>query len=100
MNNEIIYFILFIIIIIIYNKKNKKKKEIIINTIIKPLNPKKQIKPNQNFYNYKIININEKGGSKLFNNIVINNDNLTANQVNYYKYESYRKKPHKQIKVY
>jgi hypothetical protein len=45
------------------------------------------------YINYESKLIDEKGGSKPFNNININNDNLTINQVNYYKYESYRKKP-------
>ena len=39
------------------------------------------------------------GSSKSFNDIVIDDDNLTANKVNYTYYESYRRKPHKQIKT-
>ena len=39
--------------------------------------------------------IKEEGGSKPFNNHIIDNSNLIANQVNYTNYESYRKKPYK-----
>jgi len=37
--------------------------------------------------------IKEEGGSKPFNDQIIDDDNLTVNQVNYDNYESYRKKP-------
>ena len=39
--------------------------------------------------------IKEEGGSKPFNDHIINDNNLMENQVNYNKYESYRKKPYK-----
>ena len=35
----------------------------------------------------------EKGGSKIFNNIKMNDFNMTNNIVNYTKYNSYRIKP-------
>ena len=116
MNDEIIYFILFILIIIIYKKnknknKNSNKKKLIINNInntsIEPIKTNNtviygDIPSFRGYFNtYKKINVDEKGGSKPFNNVVINNNNLIANKVNYYnhEYESYRKNPHKQIKV-
>jgi hypothetical protein len=38
-------------------------------------------------------NIKEKGGSNIFKDIIIDNDNHIGNQVNYLNYESYRRKP-------
>jgi hypothetical protein len=118
-NNIIIYFILLIIIIIIYfNLKNDnityiKNSNIIINNKkiinntdkIKNLNNQLDNKKSVNILQsntpalrgyideYRLIPIGEKGGSKPFNNIIIHDDNLVANKVNYNKYESYRKKP-------
>ena len=119
MNEVIIYFILFIVIIIIYNKiKNQNIKYIDKNIqnnnnliINGNTNTNNNITnndtheeiitilhgdtPNLRGYldEYRMINIDEQGGSKPFNNIFIDDNNLTANQVNYNKYESYRKKP-------
>jgi len=103
--NEVI-ILLIIIIIIFYNLKNDKK---IINNssniINKSYNYHKEKKssvivlnnpvPALRGYidNYKPPSIDEKGGSKVFNDVIIDNNNLIANQVNYEKYESYRKKP-------
>lgn len=38
-------------------------------------------------------NTNEEGGMRPFKYFFINDKNLTANQVNYNKYQSYRRKP-------
>jgi len=42
--------------------------------------------------NYKLPLKNEKGGSKIFKHIVLDNTNQENNIVNYKKYSSYRKK--------
>ena len=103
--NEIL-ILLIIIIIIFYNLKNDKK--IIYNSsniINKSDNYHKKTKASVIVLNgpvpalrgyidhYKPPPIDEKGGSKVFNYVIIDNNNLIANQVNYEKYESYRKKP-------
>lgn len=99
MNKVIVYFCLFIIIIIIYynfkndniayidnSDKNIDKKSVIISHSDAPT-LKKYIEE------YKQAPIEEKGGSKPFNNVIIDDNNLISNQVNYNKYESYRRKP-------
>ncbi len=101
MNEIIICFILLIVIIIIYNKQ--------YNNFVANINDEMPQYKNDTVFYKKIVNdlpalrgyikdyrlneIYEEGGSKPFMNIIINNDNLIANQVNYNKYESYRRKP-------
>lgn len=104
MNEVIIYFMLFFIFIILYryykdnnlifikNNKNNISNNITNNNLVIYNNGDTPALRGY-IYDYKLKLIDEKGGSKPFNNIIINNDNLTANQVNYQKYESYRKKP-------
>jgi hypothetical protein len=105
--------ILFIILFLIFNKKhnnndtpdtpdtpdipnipdipdtpdNEPDKEIIILT----RGDTPALRGYIDFYNKDTIK--EEGGSKVFNHIIKDNNNLKANQVNYKKYESYRKKP-------
>ena len=114
MNEVIIYFVLFIIIFFIYNKFNNENTTYINNnkSIINNFSKENKNTINQiiheeiitiltgdtpafrgYIHEYKLDTIDEKGGSKPFTDIFIDNDNLIANQVNYNKYESYRKKP-------
>jgi len=99
--NLIICIILLIVIIIIYDNLKKNNNITKVNKINQPTHIiKKNVSKinninNNNFTSMQIFKkkFDENGGSKPFSNIVINNDNLTANQVNYTLYESYRKKP-------
>lgn len=101
MDNMIFYFFIFTIIIIIYHNYNNEK--IYIKSNINNIDDKKILMINNTQSNSNL-NLNSKvyidyeiGGSKPFNNISMNDNNLTINQVNYNtnndKYESYRKKP-------
>lgn len=99
-----LFLILLIILILFINNNIKTKYDIITNNNNSKENNNLIIKkdttisygdtPNLRGYidNYRLTINNEKGGSKEFNDIIMNDDNLKANQVNYSYYESYRKK--------
>jgi hypothetical protein len=106
MNEVIIYFILFIIIYIFNNVKEETPILITHNHVpivneeappsIKKLTVNNSVLPSLRGY---IAEYNgEEGGIKPFKHIVMNDENMTANQVNYINYESYRKKPVEIIK--
>lgn len=103
MENKDLFLILLIILILFINNNIKTKYDIVTTNNSKENNnviKKKDTTisygdtPNLRGYidNYRLIINNEKGGSKEFNDIIMNDDNLKANEVNYSYYESYRKK--------
>lgn len=105
MNDLIIIFLIFIIIFFYFNNK----KENTNNNIIEKKVNIQQLQPSQMLN--KIVNVDtvlsnlllpesstnnitsEIGGSKAYKDIVIGNNNLNMNNVNYKYYSSYRKKP-------
>lgn len=105
---KVLLFIIFILVLILILLKFKKRNNIISipSVIHKPLKIKKiskevreKEKKLDNLLKHKIdlpIEINkppEIGGSKYYKRIELPNDNLTANEVNYQTYSSYRIKP-------
>jgi hypothetical protein len=115
MYEVIILFFLFIILFLIFNKKQNNNDELNDKSYdtedIKDTEDTEDISDNKSnekiiilkrgdtpalrgyidFYNMDTIK--EEGGSKVFNHIIKDNNNLKANVVNYKNYESYRKKP-------
>lgn len=105
MNDLIIIFLIFIIIFFYFNNKKENTNN---NIIEKEVNIQ-QLQPSQMLN--KIVNVDtvlsnlllpesstnnitsEIGGSKAYKDIVIGNNNLNMNNVNYKYYSSYRKKP-------
>lgn len=101
-------FIIVIILLLfyIYNLEDDKPKEITQPVIKQPEIIKPEVKPSFIMeYNTSpafrgisktspLAYAHEKGGSKIFSNIKMDNLNTTNNIVNYEKYNSYRIKPY------
>jgi len=106
--NDLIIIILLIFIIIIFYFNNKNKKNNNVDIIEKDTNIQ-QVQPSQLLN--KLVNVDKVisnlllpesstnnitsqiGGSKAYKNIIIGDNNLSMNNVNYKYYSSYRKKP-------
>ena len=105
---KVLLFIIFILTLILILLKSKKRNNITNNIAIqKPIEIKKISKEEKTKKEIKLDNLlkhkidlpikknkpQEIGGSKYYRNIVLSDDNLTANEVNYKSYGSYRIKP-------
>jgi hypothetical protein len=106
MNDLIIIFLIFVIIFFYFNNNDNKNNN--TNIVEKEVNVQ-QVQPSQMVN--QIINVeketsnlllpesstnnitSEIGGSKAYKNIIVGDNNLKINNVNYKYYSSYRKKP-------
>ena len=106
MNNQnlnLLIFLLFLIILFYFkNKKNHKKKTIKPKPIIKPVYPSHML---NNLINPELelsklllpVNstsniLSQRGGSSVYKDFKLNDDNLVVSNINYENYSSYRKK--------
>jgi hypothetical protein len=105
MNDLIIIFLIFIIIFFYFNNKKKNNNP---DNIERKINIQ-QLQPSQMIN--ELVNVDKElsnlllpesstnnitsqiGGSKAYQNIIIGDNNLSMNNVNYKYYSSYRKKP-------
>jgi hypothetical protein len=89
----LIFIILYIILFDLYTYINNNKKD---TNIIKPIIQDKPIIKSKPIIrgainNHNLNDIHEIGGSKMYKNVVISEDIINTNVVNYKDYDSYRK---------
>ena len=103
LNLNLLIFLLFFIILIFYFKNNKDhKKTIKLNTDVKPeysthmlnnlINPELELSKLLLPVNSTSNILNQRGGSIVYKDFKLNDNNLDATNINYDNYSSYRKK--------